>query len=467
MRWPHLPLLRTMSLRIFLIVVVGIFLTATLVNLMGLRDLNENEHRLQAQFTYDRIENVLRILDATLPEKRLEIQDVFGRMGSRVQLNVTKPATIAPLPNALLDLHGKLVPELVDAVTLTQACDLPPWQAFKRARQARKMFQREREKPTCLMVYAHLDDQTPVLIQLHYGHRPPPRLLHRQPYTLPLLALGLIAITWLVALVATKPLRKLGDAALQLAKNIDHPPLSEHEGPIEVRKAAQAFNTMQRSIVRHLQARSFMLGAIAHDLQTPLTRLRLRLEKVKDPTLKQQLIADLTATQEMVKQGLDFARLSGEHLDTTPLDLTALIHAIVDDMLALGHHLPCQIPEKTVHIMGSPHLLKRCLTNVLDNAFNYGQAVSLQIHQTYDWVTCTISDQGPGIPEAELEHMLEPFQRMEDSRSRQTGGTGLGLAIARMIAEKHGGHLHLANQPLPLTGLVVTIRLPTHGINQA
>lgn len=450
--------LRTMSLRIFLIVVVGVFITATVVNLIGQRDFNDNERQMHAQFTYDRIENVLRILEATLPEKRLEIQDVFSRMGSRVQLAVPAPASLVPLPIEMSELQHKLMPALVDALGVETDCDLPPWQPFKH--NNRSGLDRPHAQDNCLVVYAHLDDHTPVKIQLHYGHRPPPRLLHRQPYTLPLLAIGLIGITWLLALVATKPLRKLGDAALQLAKNIDHPPLSEQEGPVEVRKAAKAFNTMQRSIVRHMQERSFMLGAIAHDLQTPLTRLRLRLEKVKDLDLKQQLIADLTATQEMVREGLDFARLSSEHLQTIPLDLIAFIHTIVDDMQALGHTLPCYLPQESLHVMGSPHLLKRCLTNLLDNAFSYGQAVSLQLRVTQDWVECIISDHGPGIPDEALEHMLEPFRRLEDSRSRHTGGTGLGLSIARMIAEKHGGSLLLANQTSPATGLVVTLRLP-------
>lgn len=445
-------------MRIFMLVVAGIMVTAALVNLIDARDFHENAREMHAQFTYDRIENVLRILEATLPAKRLQIQDVFARMGSRVQLGAVAPTQLPPLPVDLLPLKAKLIPELVEQLAVDADCPPPHWQTLKQSDWHPLRFRQANQR--CLVVYARLDDQTPVKIQLHAGPRRPARALQRHPYLLPILAIALMVVTWVVARMATKPLRQLSDAALRLAKNMDEPALSETQGPLEVRKAAQAFNTMQRSIVQHVQERSFLLGAIAHDLQTPLTRLRLRLEKVQTPALKAQLIADLNATQAMVQQGLDFARLSSEHLQTEPIEMVAFVQGILHDQQAQGRSCAQYLANTALPIMGSPHLLKRCLNNLLDNAFTYGTQVSVTLQASAGWLTCCISDHGPGIPPHAIDSMLEPFRRLEDSRSRHTGGSGLGLSIARLIAQKHGGQLQLTNQPAPATGLLATLRLP-------
>lgn len=464
-------LLDTMSVRIFLIAVVGILLTAAIVSTLGEHDSRENEKHLRDQFAFERIENIERILDATVPEKRIEILDVFKRNGSHVTIGVSPPPDSQP-PAELAHLHQRLVPDV--AVTLTRApashCvprrggRLPPPPGMPPPRDWSPP--EDRHPGECLAIYTRLEDHTPVLIEMHYGgrRRPPPQPWLGGPGNLPLAILlafiGLISIVWAVATVATKPLRKLADAALHLADNIEHPPLPEDKGPTEVRHAAQAFNQMQQSLLKHIQERSFILGAISHDLQTPLTRLRLRLEKVKDAPLKQALINDLTATQDMVREGLDFARLCGEQIPQTTLDLAALATAICDDYADSGHPIGLSLPDGPVMMTGSPHLLTRCLNNLLNNALSYASAPTLSIVCEKDHLFCTVADEGPGIPASELQHVLEPYRRVEDSRSRQTGGSGLGLSIARMIVEKHGGQLHLQNRPLPAHGLIVTLKLP-------
>ena len=455
-------LLGAMSVRIFLITAIGILLTAAVVNMLGQRDSRENESQLRDQFVFDRIESIIRILEVTVPEKRSEIQDVFKRMGSSMQLNVTPPSHTPPLPVELSHLNELLVPEIADSVSITHAANCIQRKGASPARPAKSESSQSRSRSYCLMVYTHLQDSTPVLIQLRYGgHRPPAHPpAERSPLTIFLVLLGLITIIWVVASVATQPLRKLANAALQLARNIEHPPLPENEGSTEVRHAAKAFNEMQRSIVNQVQERAFILGAIAHDLQTPLTRLRLRLEKVKDPELKQNLVNDLTATQEMVREGLDFARLCSEHIDKNRIDLTALATAICDDFEEAGHPVHKTLPATPVTVMGSAHLLTRCLNNLLGNAISYAQSPALTLELRDNNILCTIADDGPGIPEQELESVLEPFRRVEDSRSRQTGGTGLGLSIARMIVEKHGGRMSLSNKPTPASGLVIRIELP-------
>lgn len=453
-------LLGAMSVRIFLIAVIGILLTATVVNVLGQRDSRVNESRLRDQFAFDRIESMIRILEITVPEKRSEIQDVFKRMGSSLKLGAVPPKNIPALPAELENLNTLLVPEIADVISITTQgrCS-----ARNRPPEPPREFGPPPPQPGyCLAVYTHLQDNTPVLIQLRYGgHRPPPgHPPERNPLAFVLALLGLISIIWVVASVATQPLRKLANAALQLAHNIENPPLPENQGSTEVRHAAKAFNEMQRSILKHVQERGFILGAIAHDLQTPLTRLRLRLEKVKDAELKQSLVNDLTATQEMVREGLDFARLCSENVDKNRVDLTALATAVCDDFEEAGHAIHKTLPNEAITIMGSAHLLTRCLNNLLNNAIHYAQSPTLTIQVKASRVLCTISDEGPGIPAQELDNVLEPFRRLEDSRSRHTGGTGLGLSIARMIVEKHGGSMTLSNKPSPESGLVVQIDLP-------
>lgn len=450
-----------MSVRIFLIIISGVLLTAAVVGMLGERDHQASESSMRTQFAYERIENIIRILEATLPEKRTDIQDVFARMGSRVTLNEQPPADLPPLPPEMASLHAQLVPEVADGIALSGDCGLR--RGGRSAPPATRTADHPPPRPVgqCLAVYTHLEDHTPLLIHLHYGRRPPRgHADEHSPYAIPLLLTGLIGITWVVASVTTKPIRKLGQAALLLARNIEQAPLPENEGPVEVRNAASAFNEMQRSIVKHVQERGFILGAIAHDLQTPLTRLRLRLEKVKDTELKQKLIDDLSATQEMVKEGLDFARLCSEDIQSSRVELTALVKAVCDDLEEAGHTVTQDVPDRPLYLQGSSHLLRRCLCNVLNNAITYAQQPVLSIRQQGQHIVCTVSDHGPGIPEAELDTVLEPFRRVEDSRSRHTGGTGLGLAIARMIVEKHAGQLSLHNKPAPETGLVVVVQLP-------
>lgn len=487
----------TMSVRIFAIVIIGVLITASVVNMLRQRDFRMNESRIHGQFVLERTENALRILESANPEKREEIQASLSTMGNRVQLNMPVPKNLPALPEELLHLQQQLVPEVADAIAVSSGreCgrprhmhhfgppeDLPPphdgdfhpgdfhpppheGEGPEMGHPPPRDFgpPPEFEEEKCLSIYTHLEDGTPLRINMRYGRRPPS--LNRaliQPYMWVLMLAGLFLITWRVSHVATRPLRELANAARKLASNIEHPPLPENRGPVEVRHAATAFNEMQRSIVKHVQERAFILGAIAHDLQTPITRLRLRLEKIKDNELKQKLIDDLTATQEMVREGLDFARLCSENIKKSKVDLRALAAAVCDDFLESGHHITCNLPDAPLYIMGSPHLLKRCLTNLINNAITYAQRPALSINLHNELVYCTVSDDGPGIPEAELATILEPFRRVEDSRSRQTGGTGLGMSIARMIVEKHGGSISLSNKQPPLTGLVISISLPVN-----
>lgn len=272
-------------------------------------------------------------------------------------------------------------------------------------------------------------------------------------------ALFILCISALAAVVARmtmRPLKRLAQAATALGNDIERPPLPE-QGATEIRLAAAAFNAMQLRIRHHIRQRSHILAAITHDLQTPLTRLRLRLEKVEDEELRSKLLSDLSDMQTMVREGLDLARSLESKEALQRLDLDSLIDSVAADASDAGQSAIAQA-STGVSIMARPVALRRCLTNLLDNAVKYGRQVKVSAEVEGGFAVIRVRDDGPGIPEDELEKVFDPFYRLETSRSRDTGGTGLGLTIARNIAEQHGGTLRLRNHPGG--GLEAVLTLP-------
>lgn len=269
----------------------------------------------------------------------------------------------------------------------------------------------------------------------------------------------LVSVAVLAALAVralTRPLAVLADAAGELGRDIRHPPLDE-AGSLEVRRAARAFNTMQERLIRYIEDRDRILAALSHDLKTPITRLRLRTELLDDSPLREKFQADLDDMQRMAQASLDFLHGGEDSEPIAPVDIDALLESLQEDAEDTGH---------AVSITGVAHqplrcrplALKRCLTNLVDNALKYGQRAEIAVADTPIRLTLTVRDRGPGIPTAELERVFEPFYRLESSRSRDTGGTGLGLSIARNIARAHGGELSLRNHPHG--GLEAVLELP-------
>jgi signal transduction histidine kinase len=263
--------------------------------------------------------------------------------------------------------------------------------------------------------------------------------------------LSIVAVRWVV-----RPLHELRLAADALGKDIRRPPIPE-TGPLEVVETSRAFNTMQRRIKRFVEDRARILAAVSHDLKTPLTRLRLRVDLLEDEDLGAKIRRDLDDIEAMVEATLDFMRGTESREQSQLLDLTALIESLCDDVNETGERvrLHGQIAKP---YRGRPLALKRCIGNLLDNALRYGGEADVGLRNTDDAVILTIADNGPGIPPEALEKVFEPFFRLESSRARHSGGTGLGLSIARNIARAHGGELVLGNRPEG--GLVAELRLP-------
>lgn len=265
------------------------------------------------------------------------------------------------------------------------------------------------------------------------------------------IVVSLIAVRW-----ATRPLKTLADAADELGKNINRPPLAE-TGPTEVVSAARAFNTMQSRLASYLRERTQVLAAMSHDLKTPITRLRLRAELLEDAQLRAKFGNDLQEMESMVASALDFLRGIDNGEPVRPVDINALLESLQADLRETGGAVSIE-GHASGPYPGRPQALKRCFANLLENAINYGRSAKVVIGDNAERLQISILDEGPGLPPDQLEKVFEPFYRVEGSRNRDTGGTGLGLAIAKNVVELHGGHITLHNRAAG--GLEAMVTLP-------
>jgi len=261
--------------------------------------------------------------------------------------------------------------------------------------------------------------------------------------------------SWIGARMLAAPFRSLASGAAELSKNIEAPPIKE-TGPIEARQAAKVFNTMQASLRRQMSERNRFLAAVSHDLRTPLTRMKLRLRCAEDAELSERLRNDIDEMTQLLEATLSFLRNEEVVEGFSPVDINALVDAIAED--AAEHGQRVTISGEVPPISAQPLGLKRCLTNLVANAIRYGEDAHIRLTDTPSRVCIEIVDHGLGIPEWQLERVLEPFYRVESSRNKNTGGTGLGLAIANDVVKRHSGELVLRNGAEG--GLVAQVTLP-------
>jgi signal transduction histidine kinase len=268
-------------------------------------------------------------------------------------------------------------------------------------------------------------------------------------------AIILAVSVWAVRRV-TAPLASLSTAAERLGNDLHAPPIPE-SGTIETRQASRAFNTMQARLRSLIENRTRMLAAISHDLRTPLTLLRLRSETIENPAERERMLATIDEMDSMVGATMQFARDEAKTELRRPTDVAALVQSVVDDLADAG--LPVAMePAEPVVLDCTPDALKRAVRNLLDNAVKHGNSAKVAIEAAPKSIAITIDDEGPGIPDHELTRVLQPFYRVEASRSRDGGGIGLGLAIAQSIVEAHRGELKLVNRTAG--GLQASIILP-------
>ena len=261
--------------------------------------------------------------------------------------------------------------------------------------------------------------------------------------TLAILLAAVLLLSWIAVRWVTRPLQLLATAADELGRDINRPPLPEG-GPVEVSRAAHAFNTMQTRLVRFIDERTRLLAAMSHDLKTPLTRMRLRTELLEDGSLRGKFETDLLEMEAMVTQTLEFMRGLSIREPTQNVDIMGLLESLQADNETMGRTVT--IDGRVARpVTGVPQLLRRCLSNLVDNAILYGKCAEIRVEDGPEQLAIRVRDHGPGMPDSEIEKVFEPFYRLEGSRSRETGGTGLGLSIARNIAQAHGGDVRLRN----------------------
>jgi signal transduction histidine kinase len=416
--------------RLVLVLLIGLLLAQLVSSIILFKARQQQISKIQQKHLTQRISETLQVLDSLASKDRAQFVKLFNTLRLRVILNLPYSKDCLPIVENFL--------ESID----------------------RSLCLIEFEKPATHSILLSLGLETAlhppflVKIQLQDGswvgfkHIHPIKATIAPPWRLLIILVILLIIVLILSLLAvrwlTRPLAILAEAAEHLGRDIHQPPLSEN-GPIEVRRAAHAFNTMQARLSRYLEDRARILIAVSHDLKTPITRLRLRVEQLEDNKLRDSFIRDLDDMQSMTTATLDFMRGLENTEQVQALDIRALLESLQADYeeikkpFVINGDTPKPYPAR-------PQSLKRCLVNLIDNAHKYGQQVTVTIKNQPEQLQIIIADQGAGIPETALETVFEPFYRLETSRSRSTGGTGLGLSIARNIARSHGGEIILRNR---------------------
>ncbi|MNP99251.1 Sensor protein RstB [compost metagenome] len=299
------------------------------------------------------------------------------------------------------------------------------------------------DDPRHIQARVVLSDGQPAVLDIELSRmRPAPWLAA----VLGLQLLLLAGCAWLAVRLAVRPLTRLARAAEELDPDRKSP-LMDEAGPAEVAHAAVAFNAMQDRISAHLAERMQMLGAISHDLQTPITRMKLRTEFMDPSADRDKLAQDLNEVERLVREGIDYARSAhGKTEAPARIDLNAFLDSLVCDYQDTGKDV--SLSGDTVPPLSTrPHALRRILGNLIDNALKFAGAAEVRVAAPDGGrLSIFVLDRGPGIPAGELDAVLQPFYRLESSRSRDTGGTGLGLAIAHQLAAALGGTLVLSNR---------------------
>lgn len=452
-------------------IALALFGVLLLVQLAGLWLLIDERgklnYKLLAEYAAQRMAGIASVLDEEIPAERPALVKALSVLPTRLSLslpwatenidhsedaqafiNEAQRQLPHPMEIQMLALE-RIEPDAIDIHSPLHHHPPPPLRADEDSFRG-KLFLRT------YIAQIRLHDGTVVTFN-HMLPAPATILPYRLIALLVLLGVSTAVLSIWAVRRLTRPLANFADAATGLAHNLNQPELPER-GPEEIRQATHAFNAMQRDIRRLVDTRAQALSAVSHDLRLPITRMRLRLEGEVTREVREKLQHDLAEMDTMIGHTLDFLRAGSSTEALVAVSVDALLDSIVEDMEDLGANITreghCQSPIKA-----RPHALRRCFANLLDNARFYGQGkIHLCVTDSETAIRISITDNGPGIPQSELEKVFEPYVRLEASRARHTGGTGLGLSIAKAIAENHGGSVRLESQSGQ--GATATVILP-------
>jgi signal transduction histidine kinase len=295
-----------------------------------------------------------------------------------------------------------------------------------------------------VLLAAQLDDGLWLDARLH-APGPDPWLIHRLLLATLTLFLLVFGAAWWIARRLARPIRDLTRAAEGFGGQGPAEPVTPR-GPSDIRHAVEAFNAMNRRTLALLDEKDRMLGAIGHDLRTPLASLRIRAENMGPDEERERLVATVEEMAATLEDILTLARTGRAREAVRPVDLAALADALVEEYRELGRAATFAASPRAV-LAVQPNLLRRALRNLIDNAVAHGGGASVAVEERAGEIELRVEDEGPGIPAERLAEVLEPFLRLDESRGRAGGGSGLGLAIASAVAQSHGGRLVLANRP--------------------
>lgn len=435
-------MIKSLSGRVFLVLMFGIIASVCLTLWFALGERQNSLIQSRESHYLERAEQLIMAIDALPSENRIEFVKMLPRLGIRIGLD----------PDMRDALHNKSL----NASTMADRLG-PEFQVTSLPFVPCPIFGGPGIMGLCESFAITLHDGTHVSLVLLPPRNPLPPVSADFYQYLMVFLFCIAALAFLVTRMVIRPLQRLSQAALDLGNDINHTPLAV-TGAAELRQASNAFNAMQARIRHYIEQRTHMLAAITHDLQTPLTRLRLRIEKVTDADLRNRLIADLSAMQEMVREGLLLARSIDSPEQRQLVNLDSLLDSVVTDAADAGQ--PVKLEGKAnMSVKAQPQALLRCVNNLIDNAIKYGRYANVVVrNEDNQFARIQIHDGGTGLSEAELEKVFTPFYRLETSRSRESGGTGLGLTIARNICEQHGGSLKLRNHPEG--GLEAILKIP-------
>lgn len=416
--WPHWP--RTLFARLALILLVGLALAQAAAFWLTMTERDQSMTNVMTGYVEREVASSVALLDHLPPDERAAW---LPRLARRSYAFMLGPGVSGAPPDAALSERfaqsiaegiGKRYPLTVNMV---------PGHAER--------FQ----------VHLRLSDGSPLTIDMRPMQGTP--VSGWLPFVLALQLAVIVACCWIAVRLATRPLAQLAHAADTLGPDLKGQRLPE-QGPEEVVRAAKAFNAMQDRVAMYMTQRMQILAAITHDLQTPITRMRLRVDVMDDDATGAKLQQDLQEMETLVKEGVTYARtLHGTQEAAVRIDPDALIESIVDDYHDARKDV--SLDGRIGHaLVTRPQALRRIVGNLVDNALKFAGAAEIHVEALPDGrARVSVMDRGPGIPDESLEAVFEPFVRLEGSRNRSTGGTGLGLAIARQLARAMDASLTL------------------------